>query len=245
MKTIIQFIHSILAYPAILISTILASLAAAFFGFFNPHSNLTTSAIRLWGRSLLWLSGSKLIIEGLENIEPDKAYVFAANHLGALDIPGVIFAIPQTARFIAKKELFRIPLFSMGMRNSGMLKIDRGNSEEARKTLDEAIGTIKNGCSVVIFPEGTRSKSGQIQNFKKGAFILALNGRIPIIPTVIMGTQHSVSKNNLIKSGSIKIKFLPAIDTTNADYEQRNKLVQIVKENIVSEFEPDFNKGEI
>jgi len=129
------------------------------------------------------------------------------------------------------------------MRNSGMLKIDRGNSEEARKTLKIAIETIKNGCSVVIFPEGTRSKNGEIQNFKKGGFILALNGKIPIIPTVISGTQYVVcKKSKLIKRGTVKIKFLPAIDTNNADYEQRHKLVQFVRESVVAEFDPEYNK---
>ncbi len=245
MKKLSTYINTFFAYPGILIFTICASAAAAFFGFFGPYSKLTSGSLRMWGRSLLWVTGNKRIIEGLENIDPDKAYIFAANHVGALDIPAVIFAVPQTARFIAKKELYRIPLFSMGMRNSGMLKVDRGNSEDARKTLIKAIDTIKDGCSVLIFPEGTRSKTGQIQNFKKGAFLLALNGKIPIIPTVISGSQYTMTPNKCIKRGTIKIKFLSAIDTNNTDYEKSNKLVQLVREKVVAEFDSDLNKGEV
>ena len=244
MNKIIQFVHTFLAYPGILLATIIASLSTAFFGFFNPYSKFTTGALRIWGKALLWLCGCKLIIEGLENIDPDKTYVFAANHLGALDIPAMIFAVPRTARFIAKKELFQIPVLAMGMRNSGMLKIDRGNSDEAIKTLEEAIGTIKDGCSVIVFPEGTRSKNGLVQNFKKGAFILALNGKIPVIPTVISGTQYVVpEKNKLIHRGTVKIKFLPAVNTNASEFEQRNKLGQLVRESVILEFDPEFNKG--
>jgi 1-acyl-sn-glycerol-3-phosphate acyltransferase len=245
MNKIVQCIHTFFAYPGILIATICASLFSAFFGFFDPYSKSTTASLRTWGRSLLWLCGTKINIKGLNNIDPEKAYVFAANHMGALDIPALIFAIPQTARFIAKKELFRIPILSMGMRNSGMLKVDRGNSEEARKTLEEAIKTIKGGCSVIIFPEGTRSKTGQIQNFKKGGFYLALNGKIPIIPTVISGTQYTVSeKSKLLKRGTIKIKFLPAVNIENSENGQISKWVGLIRESVVSEFESEFNRGE-
>ncbi len=243
MKKIVQIIHTIIAYPCILISTIIASISAAVLGFFNPFSKISTGSLRLWGHSLLWLTGIKLVVEGLENLEPGKAYVFAANHLGALDIPAMLYAIPSTARFIAKKELFKIPIFSRGMRNSGMLKIDRGNSEEAKKTLEEAIKTIKDGCSVIVFAEGTRSRTGQIQNFKKGAFILALNGKIPIIPTVICGTQYVVpKKDKLIKRGTVKIKFLKPVETEHTEFEQRNNLVRAVRESVVSEFEPEYNR---
>lgn len=217
---------------------------ASISGLINPYSKTTNWCIVSWARVILWISRIKLRIEGLENINKSSAHVYIINHISKYDIPAIIVAVPQTARFIAKKELFKIPLFAAGMRLSGMLAIDRGNNEEAIKTLNKAIRTINNNnVSVLIFPEGTRSKSGGIEKFKKGGFIVALNGHIPIIPTVISGSQYIVPKDSrLVKKGTVSIKFLKEVDTSDFTFESRNELVEIVHNRMVTEFNPDFNK---
>jgi len=242
MKSIFYAIHTGIIYIVVFVDTIIFSILASIFGLFNPYSKMTNWTIRSWAKVILWISGIRLTIEGLENIDPQKPYIFAMNHIGMYDIPAAFVSIPQTGRFIAKKELFKIPILATGMRLSGILKIDRGNSADARKTLEKAIKTIKEGCSVIIFPEGTRSKTNEIQAFKKGGFIIALQGAIPILPTIISGTQYIVPKGSrLVKTGKIHIKFMPEVTTEKYTYETRNKLLTDVRDIIVAEFDPNYN----
>jgi len=240
----LYLLHTIFVYFIAFISTALFSALAIIAGVFNPYSNLSNLIVKAWAASILKASGVKLIIEGIENINLEKSYVYMANHIGAFDILVLVKAIPQTARFIAKKELFKIPLLAQGMRMSGMLEIDRGNSDKARQTLKKAIKTIQDGCSVIIFPEGTRSIDGKLQNFKKGGFILSIDGKIPIIPTVIMGTQYIFPKGSKwLKSGTAKVKFLNEVEVKNYNYESRNALVKSTHDQIGLQFISDFNRN--
>ena len=229
---ILYVLKSVVVYPITILSTMISALSATILGFFDPYSRLSNASLRFWGRSVIWLAGAKIVVDGLENIDPTQPYVYLANHQSAYDIVALISVIPGTARFVAKIELFKIPLLSMGMRMSGMLPIDRGNSSEARKMLDKAIDTIKAGCSVIIFPEGTRYHTGKVNIFKKGGFMLALKGGIPIAPTVINGTQNIVrGPLKLIYGGTIKISFLPTVPTNILTADDRNTLVwQVHKE---------------
>ena len=243
MRIIFYTIHTAIIYIVVFIDSVIFSILSIITGIFNPYSNATNWNIKSWARVILWISGIKLTVEGLENVDPQKSYIFAMNHISLYDIPAAFVAIPQTGRFIAKKELFKIPLLSTAMRLAGILKIDRGNSAEARKTLEKAIQTIQKGCSVIIFPEGTRSKTNEIQAFKKGGFIMAIQGSIAILPTIISGTQYIVPKGSgLVKIGHIRIKFMPEVDTKDYSYEQRNKLLHKVRDIIVKEFDPAYNK---
>jgi len=243
MKTVLYTVHTGLIYIVVFIDTVIFSILSIITGIINPFSKATNWNIKIWARIILWISGIKLTVEGLENVDPDKPYIFAMNHISLYDIPAAFVAIPQTGRFIAKKELFKIPLLSTAMRLAGILRIDRGNSAEARKTLDKAIQSIKKGCSVIIFPEGTRSKTNEIQPFKKGGFIIALQGNIAILPTIICGTQYIVPKGSgLVKTGHIRIKFMPVIDTTAYGYDKRNELLHKVRNIIVNEFDPEYNR---
>ncbi|MCB0284049.1 MAG: 1-acyl-sn-glycerol-3-phosphate acyltransferase [Calditrichaeota bacterium] len=241
---VLRFIHTLIVYIVAFLSTGLFSSLAIISGSFNPYSKMSDWVIKTWARSILWVSGVKLIVEGLENVDQQKPYIFAANHIGAYDILATVIAIPQTSRFIAKTELFKIPLLAQGMRMTGMLEIDRKNSEKAKRTLDKAVSTIKDGCSVIIFPEGTRSKTNAIQPFKKGGFILAINGRISIIPTVISGTQYVFPKGSkIVRTGKAKVKFLKELNADTFDYEKRNELVIHTRQQIVDAFEPEFNRS--
>ncbi|MEJ2545447.1 MAG: lysophospholipid acyltransferase family protein, partial [Calditrichaceae bacterium] len=146
-------------------------------GLFSTYSDPINNFIRFWAKTILKISGIKVEIVGLENVNPEIPVVYMANHGSLFDILASFYAIPGAARFIAKKELFRIPFFAQGMQIVGMIKIDRGNSAKARATINEAIDVMKKGVSVIIFPEGTRSREGNIRPFKKGGVILAINGK--------------------------------------------------------------------
>ncbi len=224
--------------------TLCCSLAAIVFGLFNPFSKTVNGVIRLWAKGILWVSGVGLTVHGLENLEPMQPYIFISNHQSAFDILAHVASIPGTVRFIAKQELFRIPIFAQGMRTVGMIPIDRGNSEKARASLNKAIKILKNGVSVIIYPEGTRSPNGEIKPFKKGGFILALKSGLPIVPTVISGSMHILKKKSFhVNRGHIHVYFLPPVDPSEFSFETRNKLVKKVRDMIVTKYKEVTNEA--
>ena len=212
-------------------------------GLFKTYSDSINNFIRFWAKIILFISGIKVEIIGLEKVDPGKPAVYLVNHGSLFDILAAIYIIPGTARFIAKKELFRIPIFAQGMKLTGMIKIDRGNSTKARKTIDEAIEIMKKGVSVIIFPEGTRSREGNIKPFKKGGIILAINGKFPIVPMAISGSFHIMKKNSLhLRKGKIKVHFIEPIPTENYRITDRNVLTEKVRNIIVDNYDPDYNR---
>lgn len=217
--------------------TFFCSVAAIISGLINPYSRFTNGIIRFWAGSLLKISGIRLEIYGLENIKPGQPYVFMGNHQSTFDIMTCLSVIPGTARFLAKQELFRIPIFAQGMRAVGMIPVDRGNREKARKSLEKAVDEINNGVSVIIFPEGTRTRDGNIQAFKKGGFVLALKGGIPIMPMVLSGAREVMQKKDLrLHKGRIRIDFLEPVSTANLTYEDRNSLVEQIRTLIINHY---------
>jgi len=220
-----------------IISTFFFALTAIISGIFNPYSKFSNAVVRTWARSILWASGIRVHINGPRQLRPNQPAVYMANHQSAFDILATVVAIPGTVRFIAKKELFRIPVFAQGMRRVGMISIDRGNSQAAQQSLAEAAEKMKKGVSVIIFPEGTRSRDGQIHRFKKGGFVLAIKGQFPIIPTVIKGSFNIMKKKSLkLSKGQITVDFLPAVSTAGMTFTDRNALHNTVSRIIAEDF---------
>ncbi len=230
--------RSVLVIIFAVFHTLFCSLAAIAFGIFNPYSRMVDAIIRLWARGILKVSGVKVEVHGQEKLRKGQPYIFISNHQGAFDILAGIVAIPVTMRFIAKKELFRIPIFAQGMRAVGMIPIDRGNSQEARKSLEEAAQTLQKGVSVLIFPEGTRSLDGNIKPFKKGGFVLALKSGLPIMPMVFTGSLNILRKKSIkVHRGTIHVYFLDEVNTAQYSFERRNELLQTVRQQIVDFYE--------
>lgn len=224
--------------------TFLGSVTAIIAGIFNPYGVVVNGVIRNWAKFLLWVAGTKVEVHGLEKLDPNQPYIYLANHQSNFDILALSANIPGTSRYIAKKELFKIPFFGLGMKLAGVVKINRSNKEEARESINkDAVERINKGVSVIIFPEGTRSKDGKIHPLKKGGIILAIEGHIPIVPTVLSGTFHIMNKSSLkLKKGRIKLEFLDPIHTDNYTYEDRNKLTALVHQKLVENFDDEFNK---
>jgi len=238
-----SLVRTILTWIQIIVTTFLAAIFGLLYGLFiNPFSPVVNGVIRIWAKGILWVSGTKLHVEGHEKLEINRPYIYMSNHLSTFDILALMKILPGTIRFIAKKELFKLPIFGHGMAAVGMIKIDRGNSAEARKTINKTLDTIKKGVSVIIFPEGTRSRDGKIHKFKKGGFILALNGHIPIVPVSISGSQYVNRKKSLLLTpGRIKIRILDAIDTSDMKFDDRHRLLDTVYQQIVSNYDSKYN----
>jgi 1-acyl-sn-glycerol-3-phosphate acyltransferase len=152
-----------------------------------------------------------------------------ANHQSNFDIPTVLGALPYQFRWLAKAELFRIPVFGRGMRGAGYISIDRSNRESAFRSLKQAADIIRRGTSVLIFPEGTRSADGKVQPFKKGGFVLAVDAGVPIVPIAIRGTYPIMPKHRLrIQSGPVELEVLNPIETSEYTRRTKNELVDRV-----------------
>lgn len=166
--------------------------------------------------------GLKIEVEGLKNVDPHRSYVFMANHLSFLDGPLLFYVIPQRVRVILKKSIFRIPVVGPGMRFVGFVPVDRKRASGGKRSIDEAARMMKEkGYSFLIFPEGTRSRSGRLQPFKRGGFFLAVAAQAPIIPITIKGTFELMPKGRLFpRRGKIRVIFhkpVEAVGKTSAD----------------------------
>ena len=233
-----KMIRSILIIAWIIIFTFLLSFVAISVSLFSRTGNGVHKMGRFWAKTILWVAGIKVQTRGLENFNPDKPFVFMCNHQSNFDILVLFSALPAQFRWIAKAELFKIPLFGQSMRGAGYISIERKDRKKAIKSLKQAAERIKTGTSVMIFPEGTRSKDGNIGEFKKGGFILAYDAGVHIVPIVLNGTWSIMSKDSLrIKPGNVILSVLPTVDVKDYPKVDKARLIEDVKEKMLKEFE--------
>lgn len=193
---------------------------------------------RYWARSILFVSRTKVAIKGLENIDPERPYIFMPNHSSNFDIPVLLAHLPVQFRWLAKVELFKFPLFGYAMKRAGYISIDRRNRKSAFESLEQAASAIRNGRSVMIFPEGTRSKDNQIHEFKKGGFVLAIKAGVPIVPIIIHGTWQIMAKTGItIRPGNVLLEILPPIDTSAYPMNQKDRLMTDLRRIMIQVFE--------
>lgn len=167
-----------------------------------------------WGVSFVWINPFlRIKIEGREKIQSGTTYVMVCNHQSLLDIM-VLFRIFTHFKWVAKKELFKIPIVGWTMTLNGYVKVDRAHKSSHIKMLKECESNLERGNSMMIFPEGTRSEDGQIQTFKEGAFKLALDAKKSILPIILNGTSDSFPKSGLFfrKFSTIQIRILDPVD---------------------------------
>ena len=220
-------------------------LTTSFFGvisviisFFTRTGNPVHIIARIWAQSILMVSRVHVSVQGLSNIEPDKSYIYMANHQSNFDIPVLLGYLPVQFRWLAKAELFKIPVFGRAMLGAGYVKIDRFDQESAFESIKEAARKMKDGVSVMIFPEGTRSKDGSIRPFKKGGFVMAVDSGVPIVPVVIRGTWSIMAKSSLqINHGQVEMTLAKPIDTTGYSRETKEELMERVRTAICRGFE--------
>ncbi len=189
-----------------------AGLVRAPFGKAGPYFWRITGN---FGRKMLFVSGSKATWEGLDRLDPNKHYVFVGNHQSYADIFLVFASLASrnmSTLFMVKKELFKLPLFGPMTKQMQLIPIEREESRKALKTVLDAVKIMKEGHSLTIFAEGSRTKDGEIQPFKRGAFLIAEHTGLPIVPFAITGTAAIMPRGNMsVNPGSCHISFLPPI----------------------------------
>lgn len=222
----------------VVLATIFLGTLAIIVSFFTRTGNPVHIVARIWARSIIMVSRIPVRVHGLSNIEPDTSYVYMANHSSNFDIPVLLGFLPVQFRWLAKAELFKIPGFGRAMQGAGYVKIDRFNQESAFESINEAAQKMKNGVSVMIFPEGTRSIDGRIKSFKKGGFVMAIDSGVPIVPVIIRGTWSIMDKSSLrIKHGEVEMEIAKPIDTTGYSRETKEELMEAVRSVICQKFD--------
>ena len=220
----------------LIISIIIFSIPIIIIGTFNKNKNYTGNLSQIWANWVLWSTGLNYNVYGKENIDLNSQYIFISNHVSALDIILGFVAIPLNITFLAKKELFKIPLFGWAMTAAGMIKIDRQNPEKAKASIDKATKTlIRSNFSTIIYPEGTRSKSGSLLPFKKGGFVLAIKSQLPIVPFTVVGAEKALPRGsfNIIKK-DINLFIGKPIETKHLTLENKEDLIQNCRQEIIN-----------
>ncbi|MDX2129945.1 MAG: lysophospholipid acyltransferase family protein [Chloroherpetonaceae bacterium] len=182
------------------------SLVAIIVSFWDGSGRSYLRLARVWARIWLGISNTEVKVFGTENIEKAKAYVVASNHSSYFDIPALLAYLPLEFRMVAKQSISYVPVLGWGMKRGDFIFIKRGANREALRSLDGSIKRLKEGKSVVLFADGTRSMYGNIQPFKRGAFMVAERAGADILPVTILGSHKIMQRNSsLISSGTITV----------------------------------------
>ena len=210
----------------------IAILAIIISPFDSSGGTLHRPLPKLFSYVILFVLGVKMTVKGRELLNKKKSYIFVTNHQSYVDIPVLMKAIPNTIRFIYKKQLSKIPIFGWGMYLSGYIPIDRENVRTAISSLKKAAGKIRNGISVVIFPEGTRSTDGSLGDFKRGMFVLADEAKVDIVPIAIDGTYNILPRDKFkIRGGHIRVTINEPIPYRK-DPNLLEEIKSIIQENL-------------
>ncbi len=193
---------------------------------------------RQWVRWIFWTCGVTVEAQGLENVDPARPCVFMSNHQSVTDIGALVLTLPSTWRFVAKRELTWIPLFGWAIKLGGHVIVDRANNPRAVASLRRAAQQIRLGTSVVIFPEGTRSETGEMRAFKSGGFHLAIEAQVPVLPVTVSGSRRLTPKGSLrVESGRVKVAYGKPIETRGLRVEDREGLKLRVREAIAAGYD--------
>lgn len=238
MKTIIIKIY--LGCKSIIItilSTIVLGIPALLSAFFDRTGRIPYRIGQVWARVILRLNGVQVIAEGLDNINGKTSYVFISNHQSNLDGLVIGTTLPSPLRFVIKKSLLRIPIMGQAFKLGRMIPIDRSDGKRSIDIINRSIRELTNGVSALFFGEGSRSRDGMLQPFKKGGFMFALQTGLPLVPITVINSYSLMPAGTLhVKKGTIKIIIGPAIPTGDYGIEQAGLLMDrvrtIMKENL-------------
>jgi 1-acyl-sn-glycerol-3-phosphate acyltransferase len=193
----------------------------------------TSDVLYRWGRwgiaASMRVAGVRVRTEGVENI-PSGVCVFAANHVSNLDPPAALIGVPRRISFLAKKEVFNVPVVRTALRLGKIVPVDREHAEAAITSVDRALEVLRQGISFFVFPEGTRSKDGNLKPFKKGTFVIAIRAGVPVVPVSILGSRERMPKGTLATApGEILLRFGAPIDSTQYGVDERSDLLERVR----------------
>jgi 1-acyl-sn-glycerol-3-phosphate acyltransferase len=227
--------------PAVILSTFFFGVISFVIAFFDNDGRNQAKLAGVWARTLLAGCGIKVIVEGLEQIDPAGSYIFIANHASYIDTPTIMASIPVQFRFLAKLGLFQIPFIGGHLKRGGHIAVPRQDPRGSVKTMQAAAEVIqKKRISLLIFPEGGRSHNGVLQSFKEGGAYIAIRAGVPVVPTVLIGTQVVLPYGAaIVEPGTVKLRILKPIPTTALTLKDRGTLTSRLRELIAQELESE------
>jgi len=214
--------------PAVTLYTIALGTVSLVSTLIDRTGNFAHRCARAWAMLILKTTGVRVRISGLEQLEPGRSYVFAANHQSIYDIPIVFSSVPFQLRIVAKESLGRIPFLGWHLQRAGHLLVDRRNPgadivQKMRRLVGES-------SSLIVFPEGTRSVDGTLGRFKKGSFLVALGAKLPVVPVTIEGSRHVMQKGRLmVRPGEVLLTVHDAVPTEGVGREEVRALAEQVR----------------
>jgi 1-acyl-sn-glycerol-3-phosphate acyltransferase len=219
--------------PAVTLYTIVLGTISLFSTLFDRRGNFAHKCARAWARLILSTTGVRVRVSGLDHLEPGRSYVFAANHQSIYDIPIVFTSIPAQLRIVAKESLGRIPFMGWHLHRAGHLLVDRRNP--GADIVTKMARLVRDGSSLIVFPEGTRSVDGAVGRFKKGSFAVAVDARLPVVPVTITGSCHIMKKGQLmVCPGEVQLVVHPPISTEGIARDQVLALAERVRTAVMS-----------
>jgi 1-acyl-sn-glycerol-3-phosphate acyltransferase len=232
----VSLLRSILfTEPLIIIATIVFGAMSLTVSFFDPTRYRQNAMARAWARVLLAVSRVKVSVEGLEKIKEDGSYVFVANHLSYMDTPVALANIPVQFRFLAKRGLFQIPFMGWHLARAGHIPVPRGDARAALKTMTLAAQVVREQkISLLIFPEGGRSRKGEMRPFMEGAAYIAIRAGVPLVPVGLKGTREVLPYGSgNIRGGPVILRIGDPIPTDQATIRDRLQLTELVRRRII------------
>ena len=181
----------------------------------------------------LALAGIRYRVSGLEKLPPGRAVVFCSNHQSNIDPPVLFTALHSRLHILYKAEINQIPVLGRGFQMGGFVPVDRRDKEQALRGIDQAAQSLREGNSFLIFPEGTRSRTGEMLPFKKGGFIMAIKAQVPIVPVAVQGGRDAMRKGSaIIWPATVRVKVGEAIETAGLTLDQRDEVITEVRARI-------------
>ena len=227
--TVLAGLRTFIAVPLFFVYTLILALVIIIYGALRPASPLYDRIVKHWSAVFLRIPPVHVEVEGIEKIDPQQRYMIASNHLSQFDIPLLFRVLPLHGRFLSKKEVFKIPLVGRAMRTIGIIEIDRASGTSSRRAIVEGVKVAaERGYSLIVFPEGTRSTNGELLPFKKGAFRIAIDTGLPIVPVVIEGTE-TINRpgSKIFRPGTARVMICDPIET--ADLTNKDNLNDLVR----------------
>ena len=234
-RTVFFLIPSIAVYTIVLGTLSLAS------SIFESSGHFAHWCARTWSRLILATTGVRVSVEGLDRLEPGRTYVFVANHQSIYDIPILFWSLPYQLRIIAKESLGNFPFLGWHLRRTGHMLVDRRRPDRVR-IFGWASRLTSNGLSLIVFPEGTRSRDGRVARFKGGGFLLALQAGLPVVPLSIVGSRHVMLKGRLATyPGNVRLVVHEPMDTCELSEHDRKEFGERVRRVIAPDAESDVD----
>jgi 1-acyl-sn-glycerol-3-phosphate acyltransferase len=232
--------RAFLAYPMMVLMTLIFIVPIMVMTLFRipiPPDSFVGRGGHWWSYWVLKAAGVKVIVRNPERVSRTESRVYVSNHVSWFEIFALATVIDRY-RFVAKKEISRVPLFGRAAGEVAAIYIERNNRKAAFSAYEEAAQRIKNGLNVAVYPEGTRGRSYELRPFKKGPFVLAIAAQVPIVPLISWGSKEVQAKGEVaIHSGTIELTFLEPVETKGLTYEDRDALVETVWNRIAAALE--------